>query len=143
MAHQYDVPHMVKSHTAAGGKTLLITDRSSDAEIKSDYSLLFRVLMNLLINALEASSPGEEVICVAEKMGEEMLFTVNNCAFINPEIQRRIFQQYFSTKTGNGRGFGTFGTKLICEKFLHGTVSFSTSETEGTHFRVNIPVFHS
>jgi signal transduction histidine kinase len=111
-------------------------------EIKSDYSLLLRVLMNLLINALEASVAGEQVTCSIEKSETEIIFNLKNHAFINPDIQRRIFQQYFSTKMGNGRGFGTFGTKLICEKFLHGTVDFSTSESAGTHFRVKIPVHH-
>lgn len=134
---------MIKSHPAAAGKKLKIIDNTSDTQIISDYSLLFRVLMNLVINAIEASAPDEEVDCVVEKMPDDILFNVNNHAFINPEIQRRIFQQYFSTKTGNGRGFGTFGTKVICEKYLNGKVDFSTSETTGTQFRVRIPLLHS
>ena len=73
----------------------------------------------------------------------EIIFIIYNETFINPDIQRRIFQQYFSTKTGTGRGFGTFGTKLICEKFLHGAVDFSSSATTGTQFYVRIPLLHS
>jgi signal transduction histidine kinase len=133
---------MIKSHPTATGKKFIFIDNTSDTEINSDYSLLFRVLMNLLINALEASSKDEEVSCIIEKSGDDILFSVKNHAFINPEIQRRIFQQYFSTKSGNGRGFGTFGTKVICEKYLNGKVDFSSSETAGTQFRVRIPLQH-
>ena len=68
-----------------------------------------------------------------------VIFAVQNDAFITPDNAKRVFQQYFSTKTDSGRGFGTFGCKCICETYLKGTVDFETSEQVGTVFRVMFP----
>ncbi len=122
-------------------KILSISLSSSDVDIFSDYALLLRVLMNLLTNALETSVADDEITCTIEKSEDDTIFTIHNPAYIPPEIQRRIFQLYFSTKSG--RGFGTFGTKLICEKFLHGTIGFSSTESSRTQFHVRIPLQHS
>lgn len=58
--------------------------------------------MYLFINAFEASAVGEEVICVIEKSRKEIIFIINNPAFINPDIQCRIFQQFFPQKRVTG-----------------------------------------
>jgi len=49
-----------------------------------------------------------------------------------------LFQRSFSTK-GEGRGLGTYSIKLYTERYLKGTVSFSSAEGEGTVFRVRYP----
>jgi K+-sensing histidine kinase KdpD len=131
---------LMEGHTVSIGKHLNILDKANNSTLKTDYSLLFRVLMNLLINAFEASKPGDEVKLICEKTDQEFVFNILNNAFIKPEIERRVFQQFFSTKDGDGRGFGTYGTKCICEKFLNGSVDFTTSEKVGTKFRVKIPL---
>jgi K+-sensing histidine kinase KdpD len=131
---------LMEGHSVSIDKFLKILDKTDNSILKTDYSLLFRVLMNLLINAFEASNSGDEVKLICEKTDNEFVFSILNNAFIKPEIERRIFQQYFSTKDGEGRGFGTFGTKCICEKFLNGSVDFTTSEKVGTKFRVKIPL---
>lgn len=51
----------------------------------------------------------------------------------------RVFQRYFSTKSGDGRGLGTHMMKLVGETLLKGTVSFSSSAEDGTTFRIRLP----
>ncbi len=51
----------------------------------------------------------------------------------------RIFERYFSTKAGDGRGLGTFAMKLLGETLLQGEVTFSTSKRDGTVFRIRHP----
>lgn len=134
-----ELEQFFQRHHAAQDKLLLISDNEGIISFNSDYSLLLRVLTNLLVNAFEATDPGGTVRCSVGRNGSHVIFTVQNNAFITPENAKRVFQQYFSTKPDSGRGFGTFGSKRICETYLKGTVDFETSEQDGTVFKVMIP----
>ena len=54
-------------------------------------------------------------------------------------MQTQVFQRAFSTK-GKGRGLGTYAIKLFSEKYLQGTVAFTSTEADGTLFRASYPV---
>ena len=98
------------------------------------------VLGNLTKNALEATEAGETVTLSAAEEGDDIAFTVHNPAVMPPDIQKQIFQRSFSTKGGTGRGIGTHSVKLLTERYLKGTVSFTSQESAGTEFCVTIPV---
>jgi signal transduction histidine kinase len=127
------------NHESAFQKKLNLPDPVPQLSITTNESLLFRVLVNLLINAFEATQAGGEVKLLIEYTDPTVTFKVWNAAFIPENITLRIFQQYYSTKAENGRGFGTFGIKLFTEKYLGGKVFFETSEINGTTFHVTIP----
>ena len=55
-------------------------------------------------------------------------------------VAPRVFQRFFSTKPGSGRGLGGFAVKLLGERYLKGRVTFTTSPAEGTTFRVRLPL---
>lgn len=55
-----------------------------------------------------------------------------------PEHARKIFTRNFTTKQQIGHGLGTYSMKLFGEKVLGGNVAFSTSESEGTTFRLTL-----
>lgn len=67
------------------------------------------------------------------------VFSVWNDGFIQPEVQRRIFQRDFTTKDQPGRGIGTFSMKLLGEDLLGGRVTFTSSVEKGTVFRFFCP----
>ena len=52
----------------------------------------------------------------------------------------RIFQRSVSTKAERGRGLGTYGMKLLGERYLGGEVSFVSTEEAGTTFSVRLPI---
>jgi hypothetical protein len=57
-----------------------------------------------------------------------------------PELVRlQVFRRSFSTKPPAGRGIGTYSAKLITERYLGGSLSFTSSEEEGTTFTVTLP----
>ncbi|MHC4874743.1 MAG: ATP-binding protein [Planctomycetota bacterium] len=56
------------------------------------------------------------------------------------DVKLRVFQRNFSTKADNGRGLGTFSMKLFGEKFLGGSVTFVSTEEEGTVFKLTLPL---
>jgi signal transduction histidine kinase len=127
-------------HESAAGKRLVFPVAVPSVSLKSDSSLIIRVLNNLLINAFEAGDAGDEVRLGIDMEEGAIVFSVWNRKVIPEHLAGRIFQQHFSTKSGEGRGFGTYSVKLIGESLLGGRVGFSSSEAEGTLFRLSLPV---
>ena len=50
----------------------------------------------------------------------------------------QLFQRAFSTK-GADRGVGTYGMRLLSERYLGGAVGFRSDLENGTEFRVSLP----
>lgn len=104
----------------------------------SDRNIVTRILENMLKNALEASRPGETVTIAARRFERGIELRVHNPGFIPEEVQSRIFGRSFSTK-GEARGLGTYSMKLLGERYLKGSVSFTSAKGRGTTFLVRFP----
>ena len=124
---------------AARNKSLVMEMTIPKIRIKTDSVLLVRILVNMAKNAFEASEPGESVAFRCEKTDRDIRFSIWNSQEIPEHTALRVFQRYFSTKPGNGRGLGTYSMKLIGERFLGGTVDFDTSKV-GTTFTFVLPL---
>lgn len=133
------VEYILARNQAAENKTIILDDSSDNINFKTDPSLLKRVLINITKNALEASAPGDSVVLKSSARDGNIVFEVHNNASIPMEIKLQIFNRSFSTK-GIGRGIGTYSAKLLGEKYLHGKVSFTSSEEKGTSFFVELPL---
>jgi len=116
-----------------------IDPSSEDVDFQSDEILLARVLINMIKNALESSKEGDTINILSKKKDNCVQFKVHNPGFIPFEVQQQIFQRSFSTK-GKGRGLGTYSMKLLTERYLKGKIYFSSSESEGTSFIIEIPL---
>jgi len=127
----------IEGHPIARGKRIILLDASSGAEIETDRMLLQRVLLNLLKNALEATDNGEVVHAKVKNLPDKIRFEIKNDKVMSREVQLQVFQRSFSTK-GQGRGLGTYSIKLISENYLKGKVSFTSSESDGTVFSVDL-----
>ena len=116
-------------------RTLEIAPIESDPNpiLVVDSVLLVRILVNMVKNALEATQSGESVRLWYESTAHDHCFKVWNKAEIPEEVGMRIFQRYFSTKDGRGRGLGTYSMKLLGERYLGGEVRFRSS-SGGTIF---------
>lgn len=135
-----DIQEEFASNPVARDKKFFITSGTTPLYLRTDNCVLLRVLLNMLINAFEAAEPDEEVRLGAEMDGENRIrFTVWNRQVIPEAVQLRIFQRNFSTKTGEGRGLGTWSMKFFGEKFLGGQVGFTSSEPDGTLFFLILP----
>lgn len=127
-----------QQHPACRGKNLIIREPKQEEEIVSDRSLLFRILGNMITNALEASRQGDTVKVWVER-NKGLSFYVWNRQYIPKDLSRRIFQRNYSSKGGDGRGFGTYSMKLFGEQILGGYVTFNSTEREGTVFQISLP----
>ena len=126
-------------HPVGQDRHLHLDPRAEEISLVSDRVLLSRVLCNLTKNALEASPPGEIVTLSCARQRDRVEFQVHNAGFMPRKVQLQVFQRSFSTK-GAGRGLGTYSVRLLSEHYLQGRVSFTTSHTEGTTFRVAYPL---
>jgi signal transduction histidine kinase len=120
------------------GKTVVIDAACDDVAFMSDPTLLGRVIGNLVKNALEATGEGGTVILDCFHTGSRVEFSVHNNGLIPHDAQLQIFQRSFTTK-GAGRGLGTFGARMLTERYLNGDIAFESNEDDGTTFTVSYP----
>ena len=107
---------------------------------------LRQIFTNLILNSIEALPPsgGNIWISVGQAHdGSHASITIaDNGPGIPPEIRRRIFEPFFSTKTGKGTGLGLWITQGIVRKYGGATRlrSWCTpGRPTGTAFRVRLP----
>lgn len=131
-----DVGDLMNHHALARDRNVAILP-APENPIHTDPELLSRVVLNMAVNAVEASSTGETITLSAGLEGSHIRFQVHNPGQIPEEIQSRIFQRSFSTKGVAGRGLGTYAMKLFGESVLHGQVGFDTGPG-GTTFWILI-----
>ncbi|MBN2543544.1 HAMP domain-containing histidine kinase [bacterium] len=135
----YDIKEIFETHPVAKGKRINFPKAISNILVQTDYSLLQRILVNMLVNALEATPDGGEIKLWLEENNGAVTFKVWNKKAIPPKIALRVFQRNFSTKAETGRGLGTYTMKLFGETYLNGSVDFSSSKEDGTVFWLTLP----
>jgi signal transduction histidine kinase len=106
---------------------------------RTDATLLGRILLNLLKNALEAGGADTTVTATCTmRFPSRVRLSVHNDAVMPQRVRAHIFQRSFSTK-GTGRGLGTYSVKLLTGS-LGGRVWFDSAAGEGTTFHVEFDI---
>ena len=105
---------------------------------------LNQVFMNILSNALDATEEkGDIFIQTGWKDKENQLIQVSirDTGYgMNPETQEHLFEPFFTTKdVGKGTGLGMSIAYGIIQQH-GGTIEVSSTEGEGSEFRVCLPV---
>jgi len=125
------------SHPKAIGKEIILDEKAVNVVVHADFALLRRVIVNMLMNALEATQEGGVVMLGLRKEDEKGVFWVKNSAVMSESVKLQVFKRSFSTK-GQDRGLGTYSVKILTENYLGGEVGFSSEEHEGTTFWVKL-----
>ena len=108
------------------------------------------MLLNLVKNAGESMDRGGTVTlraCKAqrelhgEKTEAAILEVADTGQGIPPEIQKRIFDPFFSTKGEGGTGLGLAIAARIVDKH-GGNLEFDSAPGKGTVFRIVLPACH-
>jgi len=109
--------------------------------VECDPELLRQVLLNLIINAIQAMPAGGEVVVSAMPRHERMMIQVKDegCG-IKPEDRGRIFDPFFTTKE-SGSGLGLSVAHQIVQQ--HGGVLRAEANPEkGMTFSLLLPLHH-
>ena len=130
-------------YTAANGKAPELA-RSFDQDlptIMADPSQMQQVVLNLLLNAMEATTEGG-TISVGSRPGRaagtvEVLITDTGKG-LSEEAAARVFQPFYTTKP-KGSGLGLAITRRLVEQH-HGTIEVAGILGQGTTFTITLPV---
>jgi signal transduction histidine kinase len=114
-----------------------------DAIILGAKPKLFRVLQNLIGNAIEAfgDKPGKVTITgdVIHSENQVQLFIEDNAGGIPEAIRERLFEPFVSYGKREGTGLGTAIARSIIEAH-GGFISFRTESGRGTIFTITLPL---
>jgi signal transduction histidine kinase len=107
--------------------------------VECDPELLRQVLLNLIINAIQAMPGGGEVVISAMPRQERVLIQVKDegCG-IKPEDRDRIFDPFFTTKE-NGSGLGLSVAHQIVQQH-GGVLSAEANAEKGMIFSLLLPL---
>jgi len=110
-----------------------------------------QVLLNLLINARQAMPQGGRVVIKlsldAENDMVDLQVRDTGCG-MTPEVMRKIFDSFFSTKSGpdaSGKGGAGLGLSM-CRDIIeahHGRIRVDSTPGKGTAFLLKLPVLHA
>ncbi len=109
--------------------------------VRADGEHLTRVFVNILKNAVEAldDAPNGAIEMTVRADGERVHVDIaDNGPGIPGEMQKKIFQPNFTTKSG-GSGLGLALSLKIME-LIGGNISFKSSAEKGTVFTVTLPL---
>jgi signal transduction histidine kinase len=108
-----------------------------------DENLLKQILLNIIMNALQAmENDGGKLLVETASAGADnvSIIVTDNGPGIPAESIDRIFDRYFTTKApGEGTGLGLFVTKNLVDN-LGGDIKVTSVSGEGTTFIVNLPI---
>ena len=114
--------------------------RDPTLAIEADINLIEQVLINLVVNAIEAVKDREEpnIILSAEIQNNKTLVKVtDNGLGMPPELLDKIFIPFFSTrKTGSGIGLSLCKQIMLLHK---GNIQVQSSEGVGSSFVMQFP----
>ena len=110
--------------------------KDTDLQLEVDINLIEQVLINLVVNAIEAvkDSPAPKIVLSAYVASNfrTIIKIADNGNGMPPELLDKIFIPFFSTKK-NGSGIGLSLCKQIM--MLHqGNIQVQSVEGEGTAF---------
>ncbi|MGH8442162.1 MAG: ATP-binding protein, partial [Nevskiaceae bacterium] len=110
-----------------------------DAPVACDPELIYQVVLNLLVNAIQILPPGGHIeVRPLPPAGAEAGFEVrDNGPGMSDDVRARIFEPYFTRRPG-GTGLGlTFVQRVVQEH--RGRVTVDSAPGLGTAFRIWLP----
>jgi signal transduction histidine kinase len=130
---------LVAGHARRAGVRVALEDRSDGAQLEGDLGQIQQVVVNLLLNAVDATPRGSDVrVCASTEDSDLVLDVRDEGPGVPPEDRERIFEPFFTTKRlGEGTGLGLAISKEIVE--AHGGTLRLEESPRGAHFRVRLP----
>jgi signal transduction histidine kinase len=99
---------------------------------------LRQVLLNLLLNAIDVTSPGGRVVLSAKRVGDSVELIVSDQGpGVPAELRSEIFEPFFSTRTDNPGGLGLAITRQIIRE-AGGEIRVGDRDAGGAEFAVRL-----
>jgi signal transduction histidine kinase len=110
--------------------------------ITADANQISQILMNLLLNAAQATPAGGSITVMAQKVRfaemVELLVRDSGCG-IPSDILPHVFEPFFTTKRGKGTGLGLSITQNYVVRH-GGVIEIESIPGQGTTVKVSLPI---
>ncbi|HYQ80426.1 MAG TPA: HAMP domain-containing sensor histidine kinase [Anaeromyxobacteraceae bacterium] len=127
---------VVLSARADGARVRLFAE--GDATVEADPRRLKEALLNLVVNAIEATPPGGEVAVAVRPDGEGAEIVIRDTGRGMPaETLRRIGTPFFTTRE-EGTGLGVVLARSVIAQH-GGSLRYESEPGKGTQVRVGLP----
>lgn len=126
---------------APGERERVAVTVASDFEFHGSSTLFVFVLFNLLKNALyalKAADRGDIVIAIAAGSYRNRLTFTDTSTGMPAAVRARVFEDFFTTKTGTGVGIGLPFCRRVLSAF-GGTIRCESEEGRYTRFVLEFP----
>ena len=113
-----------------------------DLPVSIDRMAYSRILNNLMQNAIQHSHCTQISIIIRQDVNRVLISVVNNGQIIPEDQLPHIFERLYKgdrARTGKGSGLGLAITKELVAN-LHGEISVSSTQNEGTKFQISLPI---
>jgi signal transduction histidine kinase len=130
---------IAKYYKRTRGKTITTSVAEGLPPVFAVRDQLVQALLNLVLNAIDATTPGGRIEVRARREAAELVLEVwDDGHGVTPGSAPKLFQPYFTTKP-HGTGLGLF----VTQKLVHdhgGRVTFDSPPGAGTTFTVRLPL---
>jgi signal transduction histidine kinase len=137
---------LIQPRTAGCGIRLVRSDAPQLPLICADPEQFKQVLLNVLMNAVDAVGEGGEITvstqCESSSTATPVVVVVrirDNGPGMSEAVKRRIFEPFFTTKTGSGTGLGLGISARIMAQH-RGRLALESTGPAGTTFAIHVPV---
>jgi len=120
-------------------EVIILTDEHVPP-VPCDFSRMKQALLNLLLNAIDASAAGDSITITTEAAGARMSLSVQDTGRgIPAEEIENIFKPFYTTKT-RGSGLGLAIVDRIVKEHK-GEIAVESAAGKGTKFTITLPVY--
>ena len=118
---------------------VIVTTDPALPPMEIDRTLLRQAVLNLIKNGIEAVSKGGTLTVTTRRLDDTVEIAVSDTGpGIPPEVGRRLFEQFFTTKP-QGTGLGLSISRQIVEEH-EGQLRWTSTPGAGATFTISIPL---
>lgn len=126
-------------HKIEAAGVAVATHLNCDGLVRMSRTELQQVLVNLILNAVQAMPGGGQLTLTAADTGHGVLLTAEDTGSgISAELQSRIFDPFFTTKQAQGTGLGLSISQQLVSR-AGGRITVQSEEGKGSRFEIFLP----
>ncbi|GAB6182984.1 ATP-binding protein [Thermodesulfovibrio hydrogeniphilus] len=134
-----DVIKLVEPEIKEENKNLVAEFDSSIKEFYFDHHQIKQAVLNLLVNAVDATKDGDTIYVKTQQSDGKVKIIIKDTGMgIPEELKNKIFEPFFTTKT-TGSGLGLACVERIINEH-EGSIILNSKVGEGTEFIIELPM---
>ncbi|MBI2216126.1 MAG: PAS domain-containing protein [Candidatus Rokubacteria bacterium] len=144
LAELLEIPAVVRgtlpliAHVAAeAGVTVRVVEGATAPVALANVGAVRQVLLNILLNAVQASRPGGEVRVTWHADSAPSIRIDDDGAGMPPEVREKVFEPFFS-RHPSGTGLGLFVSLNLVRQW-GGDIRVTSAEDHGSTFEITFP----